>query len=61
MPKALKAKATSNSTNFIEAARQLGCDETGEAFEKAFGKIVPPKRPHKREKGDRPETKKPGQ
>lgn len=26
---------------FIETARQLGADETGKAFEKAFGKIVP--------------------
>ncbi len=29
---------------FIEAARQAGVDETGEAFERAFKKIVPPKR-----------------
>lgn len=26
---------------FIETARQLGADETGERFEKAFGKLVP--------------------
>jgi hypothetical protein len=30
---------------FIEAAREAGVDETGEAFERAFAKIVPPKRP----------------
>ena len=29
---------------FKEAARKLGADETGKAFEDAFGKIVPPKR-----------------
>jgi hypothetical protein len=28
---------------FKETARQLECDETGEAFERAFAKIVPPK------------------
>jgi hypothetical protein len=27
---------------FKEAAKQTGADETGEAFERAFGKIVPP-------------------
>jgi hypothetical protein len=30
---------------FIETARELESDETGEAFERAFGKIVPPKQP----------------
>jgi hypothetical protein len=29
---------------FIEAAREHGVDETGEEFERAFRKIVPPKR-----------------
>lgn len=28
------------SERFIEAARRLGIEETGEAFEKAFAKIV---------------------
>lgn len=28
---------------FIEAARQHGADESGEEFERAFKKIVPPK------------------
>lgn len=54
-------KAASQSAAFIATARTLGCDETGEAFEKAFGKIVPPKRPDKRKKGEKPETKKPCQ
>ena len=30
---------------FIEKARELGADESKEAFEKAFKKIVPPKKP----------------
>ena len=29
---------------FEEAAREAGADESGEAFERAFAKIVPPKR-----------------
>lgn len=29
---------------FIEAAREAGVDETGEAMERAFARIVPPKR-----------------
>lgn len=29
---------------FIEAAKKLGVDESGEEFEKAFKKIVPPKK-----------------
>lgn len=29
---------------FEEAAREAGADESGEAFEQTFGKIVPPKR-----------------
>ncbi len=30
---------------FVETARQLGADESEESFERAFRKIVPPKRP----------------
>lgn len=30
---------------FVSTARELGCDETGETFEKAFSVIVPEKRP----------------
>jgi hypothetical protein len=33
------------SKRFIEAARALGTDETGEAFERAFEKVARPKRP----------------
>lgn len=45
-----KAKSKSKFTDkaqserFIETARKLGIEETGEAFERAFAKIVPPKR-----------------
>ena len=28
---------------FIEKARELGADESGEAFERVFRKVVPPK------------------
>jgi hypothetical protein len=31
------------SRRFVEAARQIEADETGEAFDRAFRKIVPPK------------------
>ena len=30
---------------FKEAAREHGADESGEKFEQAFGKIVPPAKP----------------
>jgi hypothetical protein len=33
------------SKRFIEAARQIEADETGEAFRRAFEKIVPSKAP----------------
>lgn len=32
---------------FKELAREVGADESGEKFERAFGKIVPPKKPSK--------------
>jgi hypothetical protein len=32
------------SKRFIEAARQVEADETGEGFRRAFRKIVPPTR-----------------
>jgi hypothetical protein len=31
------------SKRFVEAARQIEADESGEAFRRAFEKIVPPK------------------
>ena len=33
------------SRRFVETARELEADETGEAFERAFKKAVPPKVP----------------
>ncbi len=33
------------SQRFIEAARELGLEETGEAFERAVGRILPPRKP----------------
>lgn len=30
---------------FIDAARELECDETGEAFDRALGHILPPRMP----------------
>jgi hypothetical protein len=51
MTKAEKPKAKpkpkytdkAQSERFIEAARKLGIEETGEAFERAFTQIAPPK------------------
>lgn len=36
------------SERFIETSRKLGVEETGEAFERAFEKIVPSKRASER-------------
>lgn len=43
MTKAPKKPAPSQKERFKEAARQIGADESGEAFERAFKKMVPPK------------------
>jgi hypothetical protein len=32
------------SERFLQTARELGCDESEEAFERVFEKIVPPKK-----------------
>lgn len=40
------------SKRFIEAARELGADETGEEFMRAFAKIVPPKKSGKIKSSD---------
>ena len=29
---------------FIDAARELGCDETGKAFDRALGHMLPPRK-----------------
>jgi hypothetical protein len=54
-----KQKRTPKTTDkreyarFVETARKLGCDESEEAFEQAFKKIVPPKvAPRPNEKPD---------
>ena len=39
------SRKTDQAKRFEDTAREIGCDETGEAFERAFGKIVPPKLP----------------
>jgi len=38
-------KSSEQRKRFMDTARKLGADESGEAFERAFGKIVPPKHP----------------
>ena len=39
-----KAEGKSQVERFVETARRIGADESGEAFERAFEKIVPPRR-----------------
>lgn len=39
-----KVKKSEQSQRFKEAARALGADESGEEFERAFKKIIPPKK-----------------
>lgn len=34
---------------FVDAAKEVGVDESGKEFERAFKKIVPPKSKQKRE------------
>jgi hypothetical protein len=45
-PKPKPSKKTQYG-RFVETARQLGCDEGGDGFEKAFSKMVPPRLPKK--------------
>ena len=41
----MKTKAEiDQKKRFLDAAREAGCDESPEAFERAFRAIVPPKR-----------------
>lgn len=42
--KAVPKKEKPQKQRFIDAARKHEADETGEALEHVFGKIVPPKR-----------------
>lgn len=40
-----KPDEKSQCERFIEAAREVGVDETGKEFESALKKIAPPKKP----------------
>jgi hypothetical protein len=44
------------SKRFIEAARELGTDESPEAFERVFRKVVRPKIPGTREYPEKPRS-----
>ncbi|MGE0652188.1 MAG: hypothetical protein AB7P12_10610, partial [Alphaproteobacteria bacterium] len=44
-PKTRKRDEKSQSERFVEKAKELGADESGEAFERAFKKIVPASKP----------------
>ncbi|GIK47537.1 MAG: hypothetical protein BroJett013_02340 [Alphaproteobacteria bacterium] len=51
-PAKAKAKPAPKDTRpqrerFEEAARKAGVDETGEAFERAMGRLLPEKRPQR--------------
>jgi hypothetical protein len=48
------AREREQSARFIEAARELGCDDDPEAFERAFAKIVPSKTGQPKPKTKRP-------
>jgi hypothetical protein len=52
-------KEKSQKEKFIEKARELGCDEDPKAFEDAFSKVVPPKRPNAKARSPKLENKKP--
>ena len=41
---AAKKDQKAQSKRFVEKAKELGADESGEAFEHAFKRIVPPNR-----------------
>jgi hypothetical protein len=46
-PPKRKMTKTEQSERFKETARELGVDETGEQFERAFRQIAPPRRAEK--------------
>ena len=45
---AAKKDRKAQSKRFVEKAKELGADESGEAFERALKKIVPPRTPLRR-------------
>lgn len=57
-----RASSQDQYERFLEFARQMGLDneESAAAFERAFGKIAPPKRPKTDQQGKKPEPNKPG-
>jgi hypothetical protein len=48
------------SQRFMEAARELGCEETGEAFERALARILPARKPGEPAPKREPRAKPPG-
>ena len=44
-PATQKLDDPAQSKRFVETAREIEADESGEAFRRAFEKIVPPKHP----------------
>jgi hypothetical protein len=44
-PPSPKPDDPEQSKRFVETAREIEADESGEAFRRAFRKIVPPKSP----------------
>jgi hypothetical protein len=50
----MPSKSKSQHQRFIETARELGCDEDPKSFERAFSKIVPPKKPKQQPKAKAP-------
>jgi hypothetical protein len=43
-PRKLKLRDRAQSERFIETARRLAVDETGEKFRKALRRVIPPKK-----------------
>jgi hypothetical protein len=41
----LEDRLKPQSERFIDKARELGCDECPEAFDRVFARVVPPKTP----------------
>lgn len=53
MPKTKEPPPADQHAEFVKAARELGCDESEEAFDRALGKIAkapPPKSVQKRKR-----------
>ena len=53
MTKARAKGDDSQNKRFIEKARELGCDEDPKAFERAFSKVAPPKKPKSQAKPEK--------